>query len=240
MRRLEHLRGLPARLAGDGTPKGCAWAAPICGVTETRFDRSRHDHSSASVCWWWWRIHCNAPNTVSNRCGWALCSRAALGQLGLPGGGYNYALGTLAHYGKRNNAVPAAALPQGDQQRARIHSCGPHQRHAAQPGTTVRLQRPATKSTPTSGWAYWAGGNPFHHHQDLKRLADALSNAGHLCRARDRVWTATARHADIVLPCTMTLEREDIGATPTDPLLVAMHRITEAARPGARRLRHLL
>ncbi|WP_148281028.1 molybdopterin dinucleotide binding domain-containing protein, partial [Bordetella bronchiseptica] len=41
----------------------------------------------------------------------------------------------------------------------------------------------------------------------------------------ETVWTATARHADIVLPCTMTLEREDIGGTPTDPLLVAMHRI---------------
>ena len=38
---------------------------------------------------------------------------AALGQIGLPGGGYNYALGTLAHYGRRNNAVSAAALPQG-------------------------------------------------------------------------------------------------------------------------------
>jgi biotin/methionine sulfoxide reductase len=43
----------------------------------------------------------------------------------------------------------------------------------------------------------------------------------------ETAWTATARHADIVLPCTMTLEREDIGATPTDPLMVAMHRIAE-------------
>ena len=36
-----------------------------------------------------------------------------LGQMGLPGGGYNYALGAVANYGKRMNAVPVAALPQG-------------------------------------------------------------------------------------------------------------------------------
>jgi biotin/methionine sulfoxide reductase len=29
----------------------------------------------------------------------------------------------------------------------------------------------------------------------------------------DLAWTASARHADIVLPCTMTLEREDIGSS---------------------------
>ena len=40
-------------------------------------------------------------------------------------------------------------------------------------------------------------------------------------------WTATARHADIVLPATMTLEREDIGYSTNDPLMVAMHRIAE-------------
>ncbi len=38
-------------------------------------------------------------------------------------------------------------------------------------------------------------------------------------------WTATARHADFVLPATMTLEREDIGANANDPLLVPMQRI---------------
>ncbi len=40
-------------------------------------------------------------------------------------------------------------------------------------------------------------------------------------------WTATARHADIVLPCTMTLERNDIGATQVDPLMVAMKQAAE-------------
>ena len=70
---------------------------------------------------------------------------------------------------------------------------------------------------------YWAGGNPFHHHQDLGRLRDAFARPDTVV-VQDSVWTATARHADIVLPATVTLEREDIGASAGDPLLVAMHR----------------
>ena len=35
---------------------------------------------------------------------------------------------------------------------------------------------------------------------------------------------ATARHCDIVLPATDTLEREGLGGSPAGPLLVAMHR----------------
>ena len=73
---------------------------------------------------------------------------------------------------------------------------------------------------------YWAGGNPFHHHQDINRLRRAFFGIETLV-VHEIAWTATARHADIVLPCTMTLEREDIGATPTDQLMLAMHRLAK-------------
>jgi biotin/methionine sulfoxide reductase len=70
---------------------------------------------------------------------------------------------------------------------------------------------------------YWAGGNPFHHHQDLNRLRRAFARPDTVI-VQDSAWTASARHADIVLPATITLEREDIGAADGDRLLVAMHR----------------
>jgi biotin/methionine sulfoxide reductase len=73
---------------------------------------------------------------------------------------------------------------------------------------------------------YWAGGNPFHHHQDINRLRKAFAKVDTFV-VHDLGWTATARHADIVLPATMTLEREDIGYSSNDPLMVAMHRIAE-------------
>ena len=38
---------------------------------------------------------------------------AMLGQIGLPGGGYNYALGALGHTGRRPHGVPIPTLPQG-------------------------------------------------------------------------------------------------------------------------------
>src|SRR5205814_2365012 len=37
-------------------------------------------------------------------------------------------------------------------------------------------------------------------------------------------WTATARHADIVLPTTTTLERDDVGAGRNDGYVIAMPR----------------
>ena len=73
---------------------------------------------------------------------------------------------------------------------------------------------------------YWCGGNPFHHHQDLARLRRALATPDTIV-VHDPFWTPMARHADIVLPATMTLERNDIGGSPNDPCLIAMRQAIE-------------
>ncbi len=73
---------------------------------------------------------------------------------------------------------------------------------------------------------YWAGGNPFHHHQDINRLRRAF-NVPQTIVVHESAWTPMAKFADIVLPATMTLERDDIGAAGTDPRLVAMRRAVD-------------
>ena len=70
---------------------------------------------------------------------------------------------------------------------------------------------------PDAKIVYWAGGNPFHHHQDLNRLVAAWDRPDTVI-VHDWCWNATTRRADIVLPCTTMLEREDIGVTPRDPM----------------------
>ncbi|QHI97131.1 molybdopterin-dependent oxidoreductase [Xylophilus rhododendri] len=208
----------------DGVPKTCAWAAPICGVPEERLRTLARSLAGKRVLVV--ISHSLQRSEHGEQPVWmGAVLAAALGQIGLPGGGYNYALGTLAHYGKRDNAVAAAAFPQGTNgvkdfiPVARISDMLLHPGQAYDYNGQRRVY-------PQIRLAYWAGGNPFHHHQDLARLGRAFATLDTFV-VHESAWTATARHADIVLPATMTLEREDIGATPTDPVFVAMHRIAE-------------
>ena len=206
----------------DGQPKSAAWAAPICGVAASVLQALARSLPGRRVLVT--VAHALQRSEHGEQPVWmGLVLAAALGQVGLPGGGYAYALGTLAHYGRRQNAVPSAALPQGQNG---VRAFIPVARIAdmlLQPGQAFRYDG-QTLHYPHIKLAYWAGGNPFHHHQDLPRLRQAFSRLDTLV-VHESVWTATARHADIVLPATLTLEREDIGATPTDPLMVAMHRV---------------
>jgi biotin/methionine sulfoxide reductase len=78
-------------------------------------------------------------------------------------------------------------------------------------------------SLPDIKLVYWAGGNPFHHHQDLNRLRRAFVHPDTIV-VHEQYWTATARHADIVLPSTASMERDDIGCGRNDGYVFAMPR----------------
>ena len=106
-------------------------------------------------------------------------------------------------------------------------------RRAASPTTA------ATHAIPTSSLVYWAGGNPFHHHQDLNRLRLAWRKP-----ETDRCSTSSSGRrpramADIVLPATTSLERDDIGYGSTRALPDRHEEGARAGRRGARRLRDL-
>ena len=89
------------------------------------------------------------------------------------------------------------------------------------------------RSIPTSSLVYWAGGNPFHHHQDLNRLRAAWQKPDTII-VHDSWWTPTARHADIVLPATTSLERNDVGGSSRDPYVLGDAPRHRSARRGAK------
>ena len=209
----------------DGRPKDADWAAAISAVpadTIRELARALVAGRSLIVV-----SHSLQRAEFGEQPVWAAAALAAMvGQIGLPGGGYNYALGTLGHTGRRNVAVPTPTLSQG---RNPVEAFIPVARIAdmlLNPGVPFdyngrRLEYPDIRLV------YWAGGNPFHHHQDLARLHRAFDRPETIV-VHDLAWTPMARIADVVLPATMTLERDDIGAAGTDPLMVAMRRVAPA------------
>jgi biotin/methionine sulfoxide reductase len=81
-----------------------------------------------------------------------------------------------------------------------------------------------THTYPDIELIYWAGGNPFHHHQDLNRLRRAWSHPKTVV-TNEISWTTTARLADIVLPCTTPLERNDFAGGSMDNWLTPMRQV---------------
>jgi biotin/methionine sulfoxide reductase len=205
----------------DAQPKDAAWASAICGLpAEKIFALARRATGRRTL------VTCSQSLQRAEHgeqpIWMGVVLAALLGQIGLPGGGFAYALGSTSNTGKPALAVPVLTLPQG---RNTISDFIPVARLAdmlLHPGEPFdydgrRLTYPDIKLV------YWAGGNPFHHHQDLNRLRRAFARPDTVI-VHDSAWTASTRHADVVLPATITLEREDIGAAAGDPLLVAMHR----------------
>jgi biotin/methionine sulfoxide reductase len=208
----------------DGQPKDAVWAAAICDLpADVILNLARQSAGKRTL------VTC-AQSLQRAEHGeqpvWmGVVLAAMLGQIGLPGGGFVYAMGSLANIGKPSLAVPLPTLPQG---RNRVAELIPVARIAdllLNPGAEYDFNG-RRLTYPDIRLVYWAGGNPFHHHQDINRLRQAFSRPDTVI-VHDSAWTASARHADIVFPATITLERSDMGAAGNDPLLVAMHPVAE-------------
>ncbi len=117
-------------------------------------------------------------------------------------------------------------------------------RSRASPTCCSRPARPTATTArrgpiPDIRLVYWAGGNPFHHHQDLNRLRRAFAAGRHASWCMSLPGPRRRATPTSCCPATMTLEREDIGASSNDPLLVPMHPVPPPCGRGARRLRDL-
>ena len=94
---------------------------------------------------------------------------AMLGQIGLPGGGFGVGYGSVNMMGSTVPKFSGATLSQG---RNAVRDFIPVARLSdmlLSPGQPFQYNG-VTYQYPDIRLVYWAGGNPFHHHQDLNRL----------------------------------------------------------------------
>jgi biotin/methionine sulfoxide reductase len=208
----------------DGRPKSADWAAPITGIpAETIRTLGREMAAKRTMISASWSLqradHGEQPY-------WAVVLLAScLGQIGLPGGGFGFGYGSTTGIAEPPPAFRAPGMEAAPNPlnraipAARIADCLLH------PGEPYDFNG-RNSNYPNIKLLYWAGGNPFHHHQDTNRLRAAWRRPQTVV-VHEPWWTATARHADIVLPATTTLERNDIGAARRDPYVIAMQKAIE-------------
>ncbi len=152
---------------------------------------------------------------------WAGIVLAALiGQIGLPGGGFGMGYSALNTIGHNINNLEFTALPQGQNAVDRFIPVARISDMLLHPGQNFRYNG-GEYTYPDIKLMYWAGGNPFHHHQDLQRMVKAWQKPDTII-VHEWCWNANAKFADIVLPCTTTLERQDIAMSPRDNHVVSM------------------
>lgn len=203
----------------DGCPKTPEWAGPLCGVDPDTIRklarRMAATRTLITVAWSLQRAeHGEQPYWMS------AVLAAMLGQIGLPGGGVGYGYGAIGGVGKSLRGMRGMTFSQG---RNPVRKVIPVARIAdmlRNPGRPYDFNG-RREPYPDIRLVYWAGGNPFHHHQDLHGLHEAWQQPETII-VHEPWWTATAKRADIVFPATTPYEREDIGRSNLDDYLFHM------------------
>jgi biotin/methionine sulfoxide reductase len=203
----------------DGQPKDAAWAAEITGIeAETLRALARRMAATRTMITTSYALqrgdHGEQPF-------WMTVTLAAmLGQIGLPGGGFGFGYGSMQAQGNPVEPIASPTLPAGANPTGSFIPVARIADMLLNPGARYEFNG-QRRVYPDTRLIYWCGGNPFHHHQDINRLIEAWRRPETII-VHEPWWTATARHADIVLPATTTLERNDIGASSGDRFIMAM------------------
>jgi biotin/methionine sulfoxide reductase len=205
--------------AVDGVAKTPEWAAVETGIPAERIIAlAREAAGGPTLIAATWSLQRAERGEQSF---WMLVALAsALGQIGRPGCGFAFGHGSMNGMGTPRTEIPSVGLPGVP---------NPAQSWIPVARITEMLERPGGAydyngrrlAYPDTRLIWWAGGNPFHHHQDLNRLLRAWARTETIV-VSEPWWNGLARHADIVLPATTTLERDDIGSAARDRCILAM------------------
>ncbi|WP_299210032.1 molybdopterin-dependent oxidoreductase [uncultured Tateyamaria sp.] len=217
----------------DGIPKTPEWAAGYTGCSANGI-RTLARRMAKSRCMISVAAGVQRADYGEQPLWMAVTLAAMLGQIGLPGGGYVIGYGVNGNVGNMERLFRWGSLPQGKNPVENYIPVAMIAEMLLNPLGTYAY-RGTTRTFPDARLVWWAGGNPFHHHQDLGRLHDAFQRPETVI-VNDLNWTAMARHADIVLPVAAAQEREDFGAGKSDNALVPMHKLADA--PGEARVEY--
>lgn len=205
----------------DGTPKTPQWASDITGIPAQRIEQLAKQLIGKRSF-----ITCSYSVQRAHRGEqpyWMMIALSSmLGQPGLPGAGFSFGHGSMNSVGNPRVEGPAPMMSTGVNPIADLAI--PVARISdmlLNPGEPYHFQG-QMHTYPDIRLIHWAGGNPFHHHQQINRLVEGWQRPDTVI-VQDIVWTPAAKMADIVLPVTTTLERNDIGGSSRDRFVLAMH-----------------
>ena len=206
----------------DGLVKSPEWASKICKINPSLIQKIAKEmvagKTMISLSWSLTR------QQYGEQPYWAgIVLACMIGQIGTSGGGVGFGYAAVNNVG---NNLLTYRLPSFPRKANAVSTFIPVARFSDM------LLNPNKKFNyngkkmifPKIELIYWAGGNPFHHHQDINRLIRAWQKPKTII-INEWCWNATAKFADIVLPCTTTLEREDIAISSNDNYIVSMEKV---------------
>ena len=210
----------------DGIKKTPAWASKITGIPEEDIvalaEECATKRTQFAGSWAIQRAHHGEMPY------WAITSFAAMtGQIGLPGGGVGFSW----HWGQGGALFAQARAPGGlPQGRNRVVSFCPASRineMLHNPGKEFR-RNGGTFTYPDVQMIFNSGNNFMSHQQDTNELIRGMQKC-HTVVCVDPWWVASANFADIILPATTTVERDEIssGGTYSKDKVFAMRQVIE-------------